>query len=263
MGDQREPLEGKMRWTLEPLYVEAEVPGEGKIKAEEYIRKTHPQIITRMRQSIENRLGWTYNGKNYNSLDYNVYLEERKSLIDAKREGIRSFDKAILTLAAGALGLSLTFIRQIVPDIKSGTMFMLICAWSSFCISILSTLISFLTSQSACSRQIEIMEAKYFDDNSDMSEKVNYKNKPAIWTERLNKYSIFIFIIGVILLVTFSSVNLSPIKEETMADKKKERIIREGYVPQRLPKGQKKVEHGFVPETLPKKPSERPSREKK
>jgi hypothetical protein len=59
---------------------------------------------------------------------YEVYLEERKSLVDAEREGSRSFDKAILTLAAGAFGLSLTFIRQIVPNIESGTMFMLICA---------------------------------------------------------------------------------------------------------------------------------------
>lgn len=40
-----------------------------------------------------------------NDLKYKVYLEERKSLIDAEREGSRLFDKAILTLAAGAFGL--------------------------------------------------------------------------------------------------------------------------------------------------------------
>lgn len=81
-----------------------------------------------------------------NDLKYKVYLEERKSLVDAKREGSELFDKAILTLAAGTFGLSLTFIRQIVPNIKCGTEFMLICAWTGFCISLLSTLISFLTS---------------------------------------------------------------------------------------------------------------------
>ena len=31
---------------------------------------------------------------------YKVYLEERKSLVDAEREGSRLFDRAILTLAA-------------------------------------------------------------------------------------------------------------------------------------------------------------------
>ncbi len=34
MGDQMEPLEEKVRWTVKPLYIEAEVPGGGKIKAE-------------------------------------------------------------------------------------------------------------------------------------------------------------------------------------------------------------------------------------
>ncbi len=47
-----------------------------------------------------------------NDLKYKVYLEERKLLVDAVREGARSFDKTILALASGAFGLSLTFIRQ-------------------------------------------------------------------------------------------------------------------------------------------------------
>lgn len=141
---------------------------------------------------------------------YKVYLEERKSLVDAEREGSRLFDKAILTLAAGAFGLSLTFIRQIVPNIISGTMFMLICAWVGFCISLLSTLISFLTSQFACSKQREILEAEYFDNYSGYDKKAIFKNKTAIWTKRLNILSIFTFIIGVIFLAIFSIINLLP-----------------------------------------------------
>lgn len=46
---------------------------------------------------------------------YDVYLEERKLLIDAEREGARTLDKAILTLAAGALALSITFLEKVVP----------------------------------------------------------------------------------------------------------------------------------------------------
>jgi hypothetical protein len=144
------------------------------------------------------------------SLEYKVYLEERKSLVDAKREGSRLFDRAILTLAAGAFGLSLTFIRQIVPNIKSGTMFMLICAWVGFCISLLSTLISFLTSQLACSRQIEILEAEYFNNHSSHDKKANLKNMASTYTWGLNILSIFAFIIGVIFLAIFSISNLLP-----------------------------------------------------
>ncbi len=64
---------------------------------------------------------------NGNDLRYEVYLDERKLLVDAKREGAQSFDKAILTLAAGAFGLSLTFIKEVAPDAKSETVVILIC----------------------------------------------------------------------------------------------------------------------------------------
>lgn len=39
--------------------------------------------------------------------------EERKLLIDAKREAARSFDQTMIMLSAGTLGLSLTFIQQL------------------------------------------------------------------------------------------------------------------------------------------------------
>jgi len=144
------------------------------------------------------------------SLEYKVYLEERKSLVDAEREGSRLFDKAILTLTAGAFGLSLTFIRQMAPDIKSGTAFMLVYAWVGFCISLLSTLISFLTSQSACSKQREILEAEYFNNHSSHDKKANLKNKASVCTWWLNILSISTFIIGVIFLAIFSISNLLP-----------------------------------------------------
>ena len=148
------------------------------------------------------------NSNSKNTLEYKVYLEERKLLVDAKREGARSFDKAILTLAAGAFGLSLTFIRQIVPNAGPDYMFCLILAWSGFCVSLLSTLISFLASQYACSRQIEILDEVYIDNQSEQDRKVKLKNEPAIWTRRLNILSICAFIVGVIFLATFSIVNL-------------------------------------------------------
>lgn len=53
---------------------------------------------------------------------------------------------------------------------------MLICAWAGFLTSLLFTLISFLTSQSACSKQREILEAEYFENHSSQNEKANPKN---------------------------------------------------------------------------------------
>ena len=144
------------------------------------------------------------------NLNYKVYLEERKLLVDAAREGARSFDKTILALASGAFGLSLTFIKQISPNIKSEIVCLLIYAWVGFCISLLSTLISFLTSQSACLKQIKILEAEHLNNQIDHDKKANLKNMASACTWALNILSIFAFIIGVIFLAIFSISNLLP-----------------------------------------------------
>ncbi|MGC2423799.1 MAG: hypothetical protein WA666_05535 [Nitrospirota bacterium] len=186
--------------------------------------------------------------------DYTVYLEERKSLIEANKNTAQQFDKAVLTLAAGALALSLTFIEKIAPAPVKWTLWFLAFSWIAFVISILSTLISFLTSQTACTRQIEIIENE--DETTSNSE--GSQNKYALYTKRLNISSIIFFIIGVALLVTFSLSNLFLYKQEgAMAEKKN---INEGYVPQKQPitPGPKKTgDKGFIPPPAPKKPSEK------
>ncbi len=192
------------------------------------------------------------NSNNNKDLEYKVYLEERKLLVDTEREEARLFDKAILTLAAGAFGLSLTFIRQIVPNIKYETLWILIVAWAGFCVSLLSTLISFLTSQSAFRRQREILEVEWLDNSSKKNEKDNLENTPAIWTKRLNIISIVAFIIGAVFLTTFSIINL---KEDVMSKKKSGFVKTEGVVP---PKSPRKVEKGVVPPSSPRKPPIKP-----
>ena len=134
--------------------------------------------------------------------EYQVYLDERKQLIDAERNTAQQFDKAILTLASGALGLSITFIKQIAPHPKSQSIYFLIVAWVLFSFSILSTLISFLISQAACRRQREILD----QDISEKEHKIN--NNAADWTNRLNYLSIAFFILGIVFLIIFSAVNL-------------------------------------------------------
>ena len=136
---------------------------------------------------------------------YQVYLEERKQSIDAERETAQQFDKAILTLAAGALALSITFINQIAPHPKSQSIYFLIAAWVLFCLSLLSTLISFLTSQVACRRQREILDQDILDKKRRPQ---MHKNSAAILTDILNYLSIAFFIFGIIFLVIFSAINL-------------------------------------------------------
>jgi len=87
---------------------------------------------------------------NNKDLKWKVYLFERKLLVDAFLKGFHSFDKAVLTLSAGAFGLSLAYLRQIAPCPKSGTLVFLKWSWVCFGVCIISTLYSFVTSRSGC-----------------------------------------------------------------------------------------------------------------
>jgi hypothetical protein len=143
--------------------------------------------------------------KQKNDSNYQDYLNERKLLIQAKLEEAKLFDKSILTLSAGAFGLSLTFYEKIVPDIKCGTELLLICAWIGFGMSMITILISIFTSRLACLRQIEILESTYLHTKKGDD---SHKNYPAILTNILNITSMVVFIVGVIFLAVFSIVNL-------------------------------------------------------
>lgn len=84
-------------------------------------------------------------------------MDERRALVEAEKSGSQQFDKAILTLAAGALAISLTFIKNIAPHPKDWTIYFLLASWIGFIISLVCTLCSFLTSQAAFRKQIEIL----------------------------------------------------------------------------------------------------------
>ncbi len=135
--------------------------------------------------------------------DFQTYITERKSLVEAELEQSRLFDKAILTLAAGALGLSITFIRQIAPTPDPNTIWMLIFAWGAFSGSVLATLTSFLTSQFACRRQREILDAQQSDRAA------GSRNGFGIATTILNILSAILFVIGVVFMVVFSINNFN------------------------------------------------------
>lgn len=139
------------------------------------------------------------------TIDSQVYLQERKSLFDALLEQSRSFDKYILILAGGSFGLSLLFMRQIIPEPKPETVNFLITAWGTFGASILLTLLSFLFSQVACLRQIQILDKrlKKVPQNSNGD-----TNVFTIVTQVLNWMSMLLFISGVILLISFASQNM-------------------------------------------------------
>jgi hypothetical protein len=77
-----------------------------------------------------------------NQQDYEYHLYLRSGLLEATR----SFDKTILTLAGGALALSVTFIGEVVGKDPSSTNW-LIAGWGSLVASLVINAVSYLTAE--------------------------------------------------------------------------------------------------------------------
>lgn len=138
-------------------------------------------------------------------INYQVYIDERKALVEGEQASADHFDKHILTLAASALGISVVFLEKIAPKPDPTTFIFLYISWLSLVISMLFTLSSFLTSQHAHRRQRKILEEEFFPKKE---HKKKLKNRWGILTMWLNWTSIGAFIIGVGMLAWFSIKNV-------------------------------------------------------
>jgi hypothetical protein len=112
-----------------------------------------------------------------------------------------AFDKAVLTLSGGALGVSMTFIHQIVQSPSVGSLWILGMAWSAFACSILAILISLLTGQWAINKAIQQIDANTIHDE-----------RAGLWyaqvTSGLNITACGMFVLGVGLMAWFCLENL-------------------------------------------------------
>lgn len=137
---------------------------------------------------------------------YMIYIDERRELVIGERESSSRFDKWILTLSGGALGLSITFIDKITPNPTPNSSYLLSLSWLLLLLTILISLASHLTSQAAFRRQRDILD-KQLEAGTEEGEREGV-NRPAIVTNCLNIASMVFFGAGVIFLCLFLIYNL-------------------------------------------------------
>ena len=73
--------------------------------------------------------------------------EARRTYVEVSRASAEAFDKAVATISAGALALSITFIHDIAPAPKDTLWIGL--SWAAFSGALLTSMFSFLTSEKA------------------------------------------------------------------------------------------------------------------
>ena len=125
----------------------------------------------------------------------------RQWLVAAEHDASRDFDRAVMALAGGALGLSVTFIHEIVASPVYRSSVWIALAWGCLSLSLLSILVSMLTSQHALRRAIKQVDAQT----------VHQVARAGGWlsmvTEGLNIVAALTLVLGLVFLVVFAFLN--------------------------------------------------------
>lgn len=126
----------------------------------------------------------------------------RKWLIAAEQKSQEDFDKTVLSLSGGALGISFVFLKDVIgpqPIVLSG---FLLAAWLTWAFSTFSVLTSFYLSHLALRRAIAQV-----DDGT-----IHNQNPGGIFaclTAVLNATGAILFLVGVCCITVFAGANLS------------------------------------------------------
>lgn len=130
-------------------------------------------------------------------------LEWRRVLTESSRQTSQQFDKFTLTLSAGALAISLTFVRELAQQPTLGSVVILGISWMGYIACICSTMASFQLSNQSTNREIEIIDSELRGDSD-----VDDRNSFGRLTELLNWLSLISFVISTLLLISFALANV-------------------------------------------------------
>ena len=122
----------------------------------------------------------------------------------------QEFDKAVLALAAGLLGISLSFIKDIVPLQLAIGLPMLYTSWFFAIGAIILTLASFRASQKAFNDQLPVLLAEYM--KPDQPQK---PTRAAIFTRWLTYCEAACFLVSVTLTIGFAVLNVENVAQNT------------------------------------------------
>jgi len=81
--------------------------------------------------------------------------EYRKHLVLAEQKAQEDFDKAVLSLSGGALGISIAFMKDIIGTDPAVQLVLLLAAWACWGLSVVIILWSYFTSQRAMREAIK------------------------------------------------------------------------------------------------------------
>lgn len=127
----------------------------------------------------------------------------RKEILENKSKSDDDFEKYITFISSGALGLTLVFIEKIVPLKNAIVIWLLALGWFTLAFTLILNLYSHYLSSKYSAQSIDDIynEIKY----DKLENNINKRNKRI---EHLNRLSIVMLLIGILCILTFSTINI-------------------------------------------------------
>ncbi len=125
----------------------------------------------------------------------------RNSLERAEEKAQEDFDKTVVYLSTGALGVSFAFVHQYLEGQAPTAQYLLLLAWTAWALSAFAVLLSYYFSQQALRHAIEQVDRKTIDDEhaGGRFDKV---------TGFLNGAGAALFFVGLVMMIVFVGCNL-------------------------------------------------------
>ncbi|HEV2133386.1 MAG TPA: hypothetical protein VGR47_03915 [Terracidiphilus sp.] len=132
------------------------------------------------------------------------HMSERDKLIDAARESLRTFDKAVLAFGSAVFGASVAFLKDVAPKPLAFTVHWLWTSWLCFTAGLLAIVLSFLFGYQTCIARIESGAAKL--ENPNFSERRDWWGILTHWS---NWSCVAFLFAGVVTWVIFAVENVA------------------------------------------------------
>lgn len=143
-----------------------------------------------------------------------IHDKFREDLLKRQLSNNEGYDKAILSLSSAALALSLTAIKFVIPLDNAEHLMLLKVSWSFFLITIICSLVAYLISNHAISKQLVIANDYYIEG---LISAQSQKNIYTTINKYINHMTGVVFVVALSLVITFITLNLNG--EGNMSDK--------------------------------------------
>ncbi len=133
-----------------------------------------------------------------------LYDKTREELLTQQRSNAETYDRSLLTLSSGLLGISLAFIKDVVPLAHAEYKWLLFLSWSGFALTIILTISSIIYGQYKIRKLLDLAERYYLNKEAtarDESARISKK------IDRFNIWSGSVFILAILFSISFVILN--------------------------------------------------------